>query len=59
MNSDVFTSDQCQVRDTSWVKFKIELNKNAQPVKQKVHPLPPPLLKHIQSFSLMIGCAIQ
>ena len=39
--SDVFTSDQCQVGDTSWVKFKFELNKNTQPVKQKVRPLPP------------------
>ena len=33
---DVFTSDQCKVGNTSWVKFKIELNRNAQPVKQRV-----------------------
>ena len=39
--NDVFTSDQCQVGDTAWVKFKIELNQNAQPVKQRVCPLPP------------------
>ena len=30
---DVFTSDQCKVGDTYSVKFKIELNLNAQPVK--------------------------
>ena len=41
--SDVFTSENCQVGDTSWVEFKIELNENAKPVKQKVRPLPPPL----------------
>ena len=44
---DVFTSDQCQVGDTSWVKFKIDLNQNGQLVKQRAHPLPPPLLKQI------------
>ena len=38
---DMFTSDQCQVGDTSWVKFKVELNQNSQPVKQRVLPLPP------------------
>ena len=27
--SDVFTSENCQVGDTSWVEFKIELNENA------------------------------
>ena len=45
---DVFTSNQCQVGDTSWVKFKIELNQTTQPVKQRVRPLPPPpFLKQI------------
>ena len=39
---DVFTSDQCQAGDTSCMKFKIELNQNGQPVKQRVRPLPPP-----------------
>ena len=37
----MFTSENCQVGDTSWVEFKIELNENAKPVKQKVRPLPP------------------
>ena len=40
--SDVFTSEHCKVGDTSWVEFKIDLNENARPVKQKVRPLPPP-----------------
>ena len=30
--SDGFTSDHCQVGDTSLVNFKIELNENAKPV---------------------------
>ena len=38
---DVFTSDQCKVGETSWVKFKIKLNPNAQPVKQRVCLLTP------------------
>ena len=46
--SDVFTSENCQVGDTSWVEFKIELNEHAKPVKQKVHPLPPPLKKRFK-----------
>ena len=37
--SDVFTSEHCQVGDTSWVEFKIELNEHAKPVKQKFRPL--------------------
>ena len=46
--SDVFTSDRCQVGDTSWVEFKIELNEHAKPVKQKVRPLPPPSEKRFK-----------
>ena len=44
----MFTSDHCQVGDTSWVKFKIELNENAQPVKQKIRPLPTPLKANLK-----------
>ena len=42
-NQDVFSSNTCKVGDTSWVEFKIDLNLDAQPVKQRVCLLPPPL----------------
>ena len=35
---DVFSSSTCKVGDTSWVEFKIDLNLDAQPVKQCVRP---------------------
>ena len=37
-----------KVGDTSWVEFKIDLNENSKPVKQKVRPLPPPLKKDLK-----------
>ena len=37
----MFTSEHCQVGDTLWVEFKIELNEHTKPVKQKVCPLTP------------------
>ena len=43
---DVFASDTCTVGDTDWIQFKIDLNPDAQPVKQRVRPLPP-LLKQV------------
>ena len=39
--SDVFTDEHVKVGNTSWVEFKIDLKNHANPVKQKVHPLPP------------------
>ena len=46
--NDMFTSSQCQVGHTSWVNFRIELNKTAQPVKQTVCQLTPPLKAHLK-----------
>ena len=44
--SDVFTDEHVKVGNTSWVQFRIDLKENAQPVKQKVLPLPPTLKKN-------------
>ena len=46
--NDMFTSSQCQVGHTSWVNFRIELNKTAQPVKQRVCQLTPPLKANLK-----------
>ena len=42
---DVFTSDQCKVGDTTWVKFKIELSPKAQLLSRGFVLPPPPLSK--------------
>ena len=41
--SDVFADEYITIGNTSWVNFRVELKEHAQPVKQKVRPLPPPL----------------
>ena len=41
--SDVFADENVTIGNTSWVEFRVELKENAEPVKQKVCPLPPPL----------------
>ena len=45
---DVFTNDQCHVGNTSWDTFKIDLIPNAQPVRQRVRPLAPPLRENLR-----------
>ena len=45
---DVFTNDQCHVGNTSWDTFKIDLIPNAQPVRQRVQPLAPPLRENLR-----------
>ena len=40
--SDVFADENVTIGDTSWLNSRVELKENAQPVKQKVRPLPPP-----------------
>ena len=44
---DVFTNDQCHVGNTTWETFKIELLPDAKPVRQRVHPLAPPIRENL------------
>ena len=45
--------------DTSWVEFKIDLNLDAQPVKQRVRPLPLKANLKVQLDEWLRDCVIE
>ena len=48
-NQDIFTTEDCEVGKTSWETFRIDLIPNAQPVNQRMRPIPPSLKDNLRA----------